>query len=308
LSAIKTSIFPKSSIKCLCGMSVLFAVILLSASDSFSVPLLSIDGLAIPSSVIGSGGGTGESSEYNAYSVAGQSTPPGTAESTEYSIQQGHLYTVTPVTIETTSAPTLEWVKMNGIHFRSGDIISANAEMQAHFRDDQGVSTVHLVVDGVRTVLFELEQPGTTFEGTWKGKPLIHEPGVHILNFYAADGAVCAQYYPSMTARIKGGGVEMVGATYNYPNPFSPMSGQSTSIQYVLSEDATITLIIYDITGHEVKRMKFNAGAQGGRGGTNQVSWSGQSLGGETAGNGMYIYKIISGSQVLGSGKLVVFE
>jgi flagellar hook assembly protein FlgD len=86
------------------------------------------------------------------------------------------------------------------------------------------------------------------------------------------------------------------------------MSGGSTTIQYTLSTDATITIIIYDITGHEVKRMKFRSGTAGGKGGTNQVNWNGISLGGEVVGNGMYLYKIISGDKVIGSGKLVIFD
>jgi len=54
--------------------------------------------------------------------------------------------------------------------------------------------------------------------------------------------------------------------------------------------------------------MKFGGGSAGGRGGTNQASWNGKTLGGEVAGNGIYLYKIISGSTVIGSGKLVVFD
>ena len=86
------------------------------------------------------------------------------------------------------------------------------------------------------------------------------------------------------------------------------MSGGTTSILYTLSTDAAITIIIYDITGHEVKRIKRGAGTNGGRGGTNQADWDGRSLGRDFAGNGMYLYKIISGNEVIGSGKLVVFE
>ena len=125
--------------------------------------------------------------------------------------------------------------------------------------------------------------------------------------FYASDGGGHGKYY-NMKARIMGGTVQVVGNVYNYPNPFSPMSGGTTNIQYTLSTDAAITILIYDITGHEVKRMKYGSGSPGGRGGTNQVVWNGQSIGGEIAGNGMYVYKIISGDKVIGSGKLVILD
>ncbi len=37
----------------------------------------------------------------------------------------------------------------------------------------------------------------------------------------------------------------------------------------------------------------------GGRAGVNTVSWNGKSLFGETAGNGMYLYKIVTKNRVL---------
>jgi hypothetical protein len=230
---------------------------------------------------------------------------------TGFSIKQGHIYTLTGVTIATTGSPTIEWVKMNGVHFRSGDIISSKAEMKIRLLDEQGIATIELFVDSSTTpILFDLDPldtPGTTFEGTWKGKLTPLDVGTHVLHFHAQDGGGHDKYL-EMLAVVMGGRVSVIGGTYNYPNPFSPTGGGTTNIQYVLSTDATITVIIYDITGHEVKRMKFGAGTQGGRGGTNQISWNGQSMGNEVVGNGMYIYKIISGTEVIGSGKVVVYE
>ena len=300
----------KTCLKGLFVASVLFAVLLIGGSVSYSTVMISPD-LAFPTNVVGSGGGSGESASYRLYSVTGQSTPTGTSEMTGFSIKQGHIYTLTGVTIETSGAPTIEWVQMNGIHFSSGDIISSKAEMKVRLLDEQGIATIELIVDSSPTpILFNLDPfdtPGTTFEGTWKGKLTTLDVGTHILHFHARDSGGHDKYL-DMVALIKGGKVAMIGGTYNYPNPFSPMGGGATNIQYVLSTDATITLIVYDITGHEVKRMKFGAGNQGGRGGTNQVSWNGQSMGGEVVGNGMYIYKLISGDQVIGSGKVVVYE
>jgi len=108
------------------------------------------------------------------------------------------------------------------------------------------------------------------------------------------------------------GAVQVIGTPLNYPNPFKPLSADpnmnTTSIQYTLSADAPITVLIYDISGHEVKRIVSPAGQEGGRAGTNSVSWDGRSLFGEVAGNGMYIYKITSRGRVLGTGKLVILD
>ncbi|MFH1709705.1 MAG: T9SS type A sorting domain-containing protein, partial [bacterium] len=210
------------------------------------------------------------------------------------------------------SPPVIGRIKMNGIHFTSGNIVSANAEIQLSLTDSQGVATIELYVDGVLTpTAFTLDPSGTTFEGTWRGKLAIEDVGTHTLTFRVIDGI--GNVSPSTdsyttTIRVMGGAVQVVGRVMNYPNPFRPASGGTTNIQYTLSTDATITLIIYDITGHEVKRMKFSSGSSGGRGGINQITWSGETLGGDIAGDGMYLYKIISGDKVLGSGKLVIFD
>jgi hypothetical protein len=114
------------------------------------------------------------------------------------------------------------------------------------------------------------------------------------------------------TVGVGSGGVQMIGAAYNYPNPFRPLSSDplqnTTRISYNLNVDATVTLIIYDITGHEVYRKTAHSGSNGGQAGLNSVPFNGQSMFGEALGNGMYLYKIISGGSVIGSGKLVVLD
>lgn len=282
----------------------LFIFLVAGASGSHST--MTAGDMAINTEFIGTGGGSGETAENVLYGVSGQPMTTGTSETSEYSLGSGFMFTLTGVTIETTGAPTMEWVKMNGFLFKSGDIISANSSVRVKLIDEQGVSTIELTVDSSAPVLFNLIL-GSTTEGQWEGKVSIQGPGMHTLQFYTQDSAGNGRYY-NYLARIMGGAVQMIGRTYNYPNPFSPMSGGSTTIQYTLSSDATITIMIYDITGHEIKRMKFGSGSQGGRGGTNQAAWDGKTLGGGFAGNGIYLYKIISGNNVIGSGQVVVFD
>jgi len=291
-------------------LAVLSVFLVVSASGSHSA--MTSGDLVISTSVIGSGGGSGETTTNVLYGVCGQPASAGTSETSQYSMNSGYMFTLTGVTIESTGAPTMEWVKMNGLMFKSGNVMSANSTVRVKLIDEQGVATIELTVDpsgpSPTQVQFDLVLDGsTTFEGQWQGSVSIQTPGTHTLRFYAKDGEGHGKYSDYL-ARVMGGAVQVVGNTYNYPNPFSPMSGGATTIQYTLSSDATITIIIYDITGHEVKRMKFGGGSAGGRGGTNQASWNGKTLGGEVAGNGIYLYKIISGNNVIGSGKLVVFD
>jgi hypothetical protein len=202
-------------------------------------------------------------------------------------------------------------VTVNGVLFRSGDIISSNISLEAVLSSEVGVgvSSALLSVDNIPLYPPLSLVSGTPVYGTWQGnfriEPTSHQKRLltfHLLNIINDIRDV------TMEAKIMNGSVQVVGGIFNYPNPFSPLSGVQTTIQYTLSRDSEVTIVIYDITGHETKRMRFTSGANGGRGGTNQVSWDGRTLGGEVAGNGMFIYKIISGDSVIGNGKLVVLD
>jgi len=206
------------------------------------------------------------------------------------------------------AGPVIDAIWVNGIRFKSGDIISSNVSLEANITSESVVNPAltTFTVDGVPETINLVS--GSYTDGRWLSNFKItasSQKQSHALKFHLVDNNTREVTY---NARVLKGNVQMVGTPHNFPNPFSPMSGGSTTIQYTLSTDATITIIIYDITGHEIKRMKFRGGSQGGRGGTNQASWDGRSLGGEFVGNGMYLYKIISGDQVIGSGKLVIFD
>jgi hypothetical protein len=211
------------------------------------------------------------------------------------------------------NAPTIEAIRVNGRRFRSGDIISSTVSLDAVIsRESSGVTSAILYIDGVQvspnlvfgSVAGQLE----TWHIDFKAPPSSQRRRVLIFRMEDLNGVGIN----TVEARVYGGTVQMIGRALNFPNPFQPMSDDpgrnTTSIQYVLTVDARIHLIIYDITGHEVKRMVFSSGENGGRGGTNQVTWNGRSMFGEPVGNGMYIYKIISGNEVIGSGKFVVLE
>ena len=64
----------------------------------------------------------------------------------------------------------------------------------------------------------------------------------------------------------------------------------STTFSYYIPEDAEVSIMIYTLTGSLVRRLVFNAGANGGRGpGVNQVIWDGYNGTGKYVINGVYI-------------------
>ncbi len=103
-------------------------------------------------------------------------------------------------------------------------------------------------------------------------------------------------------------GVQVIGTPYNYPNPFTPASGQSTTIKYSLANDANVKLVIYDITGRMVYSQLYASGSNGGQVNVNRVEWNGKDALGNTVGNGVYHFLLINEGSVIGRGQMAVLD
>jgi len=223
-------------------------------------------------------------------------------------------------------APTISNVKFNGRVYRLGAVISSRPHITATVTGEVDTSFTSGAVFIDQGLPGQMIIPGTdvTYEtapelppGAWQLSVRVSDPipatpvSSHTLRIYAKN-LTGAQTIWEGVVGVMSGGVQMIGSAYNYPNPFRPLSSDTnqntTRISYNLSVDATVTLIIYDISGHEVYRKTARSGTDGGQAGLNSVPFSGKSMFGEALGNGMYLYKLISGGSVIGSGKLVVLD
>ena len=70
----------------------------------------------------------------------------------------------------------------------------------------------------------------------------------------------------------------------NYPNPFNPV----TNIDYSLSNDGYVSLIVYDLNGAEVKTLVGRNMVPGNY----QIQWDGTNNSGENVASGRYIVKM----------------
>ena len=85
---------------------------------------------------------------------------------------------------------------------------------------------------------------------------------------------------------------EVSSLLQNYPNPFNP----ETWIPYGLSEDAQVTIEIYNTTGEIVRRLVIGHKAAGLYYSTDRAAyWDGQNQSGEQVASGVYFYRIIAG-------------
>jgi hypothetical protein len=81
------------------------------------------------------------------------------------------------------------------------------------------------------------------------------------------------------------------GYLTNYPNPFHP-GEQPTTIAYKLSDNATVTMKIYTLTGGLVFEKQFASGTIGGISGLNEFQWDGRNGDGTVVASGGYIVYI----------------
>ena len=101
----------------------------------------------------------------------------------------------------------------------------------------------------------------------------------------------------------------VVGPVLTYPQTFKPLTGQTAKIAYNLSADSDIVIYMFDTSGQNVWTGKYFSGEEGGRAGYNEVEFRGTSqLTGGYLGNGVYVYKIIRGEKILGTGYVTIFE
>ena len=77
----------------------------------------------------------------------------------------------------------------------------------------------------------------------------------------------------------------------NYPNPFNP----ETWIPYRLSQPSSVTVVVYDATGQQIRRIDIGVQSVGDYTRKNHaIYWDGQNDFGEQVASGVYFYELIT--------------
>ena len=91
----------------------------------------------------------------------------------------------------------------------------------------------------------------------------------------------------------------------NYPNPFNPQAGESTTFECTSDTTTEAFLYIYDMSARLMLRKAFNL--QGGF--INRSGWDGYSDYNELVGSGIYLYQILDKkNKRLGKGQIWVIN
>ena len=112
------------------------------------------------------------------------------------------------------------------------------------------------------------------------------------------------------TVEVLGGPLRLVGTPITFPSPFSISKQGRVTIQYELSANAAVQIILVDISGQRIRNFVCESGAEGGSAGINKITWDGATDRGLKAGNGIYLGTILSrdDSRRLGSVKLSIVD
>ncbi len=138
--------------------------------------------------------------------------------------------------------------------------------------------------------------------------------GSHTIKFSARSagtaGIASSSIYEAIVT-VKSGPVSIIGEPIAYPSPFSPTKNMNgVEIQYTLSDDASIDIYIFSVSGEIVKKISCMAGFEGGSAGLNKVRWDGRMDAGGLVGNGIYVTTFVSKSEgkLLKKFKLNIFD
>ncbi len=85
---------------------------------------------------------------------------------------------------------------------------------------------------------------------------------------------------------------QILNEVSNYPNPLDGNRQATTTIVYVLKQEARVTAELYTLLGVLVREWTFEAGRPGGEAGANEFDWDGRNGYGEPVTSGLYLLSL----------------
>lgn len=90
----------------------------------------------------------------------------------------------------------------------------------------------------------------------------------------------------------------------NYPNPFNP----STTIEFIISQPASVRLVVYNLMGQPVKTLVDRYNAAPMQAGSHQLQWDGTTETGEFVASGIYFYQLQVNGKAAATQKMILMK
>ncbi|MBI5699912.1 right-handed parallel beta-helix repeat-containing protein [Candidatus Saganbacteria bacterium] len=195
---------------------------------------------------------------------------------------------------------------------KDGDYIPKQPRFKGVITDNLGVSraTIKFYLDDVETAATITEVSVTRYEVAYTVTSNLEGETVrtHSVKLVASDtaGNSTTQEITGLKVSYESG--KVIGPVLTYPTTYNPLTGQPARLAYNLTADQDVMLYMLDISGQVVWTGKYPSGAEGGKAGYNEILFYGRSeISGTFLGNGIYIYKLVAGNRVIGTGRLAIF-
>jgi len=256
------------------------------------------------------GSGSGITSSTNLQSdVSAGIVSSGSLTSASFNSLAGMLPILTLSASGDGAAPIISNVKVDGSLIVNGDLVKSSGALTATVTDEpSGINqaTSRVVIDGTATAFNALT--GTSLYDAATGAltcAFSLGAGTHYLTIEARDISGNSTIV-ARTVAVDTGELKAANAFIN-PNPFNPANGPAR-LAYQLNGDADITLYMFNEINQLVWKRSYLSGVNGGKAGYNEISWDGTTDFNETAGNGAYFLRIVSGGRVIGKIKIAVLK
>jgi len=191
-----------------------------------------------------------------------------------------------------TRTPRIDAVLVNAYKIDEGTI---KMTVDGKTLDKTSGLSVNPLPGQVNTFLLSYSVPETLSSGS-------HEVELSATDVYNNAGTWASIFYGEKVA------LSVTTGPRTVPNPFKPRHGESTVIEYGLSDNMDIKIIIFDITGKTVWQKNCPSMLPGGQLGPNTVSWDGKTDFGTVAPNGVYVYFITSHGQTLAKSQVSILD
>jgi hypothetical protein len=196
---------------------------------------------------------------------------------------------------------------------KSGDYVNRRPRIKGVITDDVAVdrNSIKLYLDGAQVTPVITEINAGNYEAVYMTIADLEDESVktHSIKLEARDAAGNPGEKEVSELKVSGGPARVIGPVLSYPQTFKPKSGIPARFAYNLTVDSDLTIYLFDTSGQNAWTGKYLSGTEGGKAGYNEVSFYGISeLAQAYLGNGVYLYKLVTGGKIIGTGYITIFD
>ncbi|OGC36396.1 hypothetical protein A3J90_08455 [candidate division WOR-1 bacterium RIFOXYC2_FULL_37_10] len=204
-------------------------------------------------------------------------------------------------------------IESSGIVIKDGDFISERPTFDIYITDitTLNASSVIIIFDNKQISYTTIVSTPLLLRIAYTPDNVLENESVtlHSIKVRISDSSGNTVSKEILNLKVATDEIKVVGSVASYPTNFSPIKDGESKLTYILNRDAPTSIYMFSSSGTIAFNANFTQGENGGKAGYNEVIFNGRSsITGNLLGNGIYIYKIISGNKVIGKAYIVIYD